>query len=495
MIGIFSAKSAHPLLDSREAKRIFAALVHHDSLEAVTEATAWLESLPAATGFKLDWRLQCALEIDAAVISHTEHLTQGYLLQGRAGRLGDAELWQLNHDYWRQLAAVYADCVARQRANPKEARIIQSSLPLFHTRMIHAQAQQLKWDQFRYGPISANFWADLGTAYLAAVAAKTGETRLPLYPGKPPTCGEAEYLKALVFHASSMDQLQPLQVELAGRLIAYFLPHFALMREAWPAGMYWVDAAQPLPPMRLTKVPEATPTLRFFSCTHAVAAVTALLAVLRAEQRVPPDIDLGGSFDAAKVIPVVEHLALYWAPTPPTRSHTRRRMNTWLTVVHGFAPAYQRLSGAVAAASEESWLVEDVSLGGLGAQVPVARNNRIRIGALIGMQPGGGENWLIGIVRRYARSAPDHAAVGIETLSKNPRAVLADARGLPTECLLLDNLETGARVRMALLPEALEDNMALVFDLDGKRVRLHPQETLETGVDFVIASFLVQSLS
>ena len=76
---------------------------------------------------------------------------------------------------------------------------------------------QLKWKQFRYGPVDPAFWQTLGGIYLAAVEAKTAQKPLLLYPGGGETTVESEYLKALIFHASAMDNLKPLQIEIAER--------------------------------------------------------------------------------------------------------------------------------------------------------------------------------------------------------------------------------------------------------------------------------------
>jgi hypothetical protein len=160
----------------------------------------------------------------------------------------------------------------------------------------------------------------------------------------------------------------------------------------------------------------------------------------------------------------------------------------WRTRVH------RKLAGNSSAADGvESWVIDDVSLGGLGAQVASNRNDWIHIGALVGMLPEGGDNWLLGIVRRYVRTGPNQASVGIETVSKVPRAVFADAGGLPTEALLLDAPEVGEYARMILPANALEDQVALMFPLDDKNARLHPRETLAKGIDFVVANFFVQS--
>ena len=260
--------------------------------------------------------------------------------------------------------------------------------------------------------------------------------------------------------------------------------------------MYWVDVAKPLPPTRLAKLPEITPTLRFFNGTRALEAVAKTIEQIRNAGRVPPGINLGAQYEVDTVIPVLEHLALCWAPKPPMRSNTRHRMNSPLKVVNGLEAVHRRLSGQVSGTEGiEAWVVDDASLGGLGAQVTVSRNDWIRIGALIGMQPEGGDNWLIGIVRRYARSGPNQGSVGIETVSKTPRAVFADAGGLHTEALLLDLPEVGEYARMLVPANVLEATVALVFTLDGKNARLHPRETIETGADFVIANFFVQSFS
>ncbi|PKO83720.1 MAG: hypothetical protein CVU17_06440 [Betaproteobacteria bacterium HGW-Betaproteobacteria-11] len=498
MISLFSPKADHPLLDAREARRVFAELAAREAPEALEEATAWLESLPGAEGFKLAQRLETVLRLDEAVIRHARQLTQAYLLRGRAGNLDGSRLWLLNHDYWQQLAAVYRDCLERwQGAGKPERETVGANLSLFHARTLHALGMRLRWDQFRYGPISAEFWLDLGTAYLAAVEADSERKGVSLHAtagmADAPTTGEAEYLKVLVFNASAMDQMTPLQIEAAARLIAYFLPHLVLIREVWPTSMYWVDATKPQPPARLGRLPEVTPGLRFFTCTRAVEAVTTLRQAIQAGQPLPAS--LGAGIDTATVLAVLEHLAMYWSPQPPVRNHVRRPLTSRIAVVHGLAAAHARLTGRADASEVESWAVDDISLGGMRAQAQVGRRDWMHVGALLAIQPEGGDNWLIGITRRYTRTAPNQASVGIETLTKKPRAVNADAEGLATDCLLLDDLVVGETARLALPRTAAGEQVALTFSLDGKQARLFPTEKLETWDDFVIARFLAQSFS
>ncbi|KAF0166523.1 MAG: hypothetical protein FD157_471 [Rhodocyclaceae bacterium] len=496
MLGFFSSKTVHPLADSREAKRILAEIASREPQSAVEDANAWLESLAADESFKLAQRLELILKLDEATLAQARRLGRDYPVMGGGSRVLESRQWQLGHGYWQQLVSAYLGCLDGYRAAEKENDAIRPQLPLLYGRLIHALAAQFKWKRFRYGPVGPEFWQTLGAIYLAAVDAKAAQKPFSLYAGSPEGTIEAEYLKVLVFHASSLDNLQPLQIEIAERFIAYFLPYFSLIRELLRENVYWVDAAKPLPPTRLAKLPEVTPTLRFFNGTRAMEAVGKTIEQIRSEMRVPPGINLGAQYEVDVVIPVLEHLAMCWAPKPPMRSNVRRRIHSGMKVANGLAGVHQRLSGRSSGTEGlDAWAVDDVSLGGFGAQVPVSRNDWIRIGVLVGMQPEGGENWLIGIVRRYVRTGQSQGSVGIETISKTPRAIFADAGGLQTEALLLDTLEVGEYARMALAANALEDKMALVFDLDDKKARLHPRETLMTGPDFVVANFFVQSFS
>ena len=498
MLGFLFNKTTHPLADAREVKRILAGITSSEPLNAMEDAGAWIESLAADQSFKLAQRLDLLLRLDQAALAQARRLGRDYPALEGAGRAKEARQWELGHSYWQQLAVAYLDCIACYRTAEKEEEAIRPLLPLIYGRLIEALASQLKWKRFRYGPVEPEFWMTLGAVYLAAVDAKVAQKSMSFYAGHAESTIEAEYLKVLIFQATSVDNLQPLAIEIAERFIAYFLPYFSLIREVRRDNVYWVDAAKPLPPTRFAKLPEITPTLRFFNGTRAMEAVAKTIEQIRSEGRVPPGINLGAQYDIATVRPVLEHLAMCWAPKPPMRSNVRRRINSGLKVVNGLPGMHKRLAGDsrdTQVVAEEAWVIDDVSLGGFCAQATVSRDDWIRIGALIGMQPEGGENWLVGIVRRYVRTGLNQGSVGIETLSKTPSAVFADAGGLQTEALLLDVLEAGKYVRMALPANAFEETVGLVFTVDQKTARLHPRDAIETGSDFVVANFFVQSFS
>lgn len=493
MLGLFSAKPNHPLADAKEAKRVLAELPAEEPAAALDGATAWLESLVATEEFKPERRLDLIFQIDEAVLPQTRRLGRDYLTARRLTRSQEFKLWQLCRGYWAEMAQAYEDSLRRYQQGEKGADGIKNSLALLYARLLHAYGARFKWDQFRYAPVAGSFWSDVGAAYLGAEQARLARQEVGLYASTP-SSPEAEYLKMLVFHASSMDKLLPLEIEVAERLIAHFLPGFVFTAEARPDNVYWVDSGKPLPPTRLAKLPEVAPTLRFFSTGGALTAVAELRERIDRSGTLPAEINFGGQYSPRVVLPVLDHLAMCWSPKPPMRSHTRHRVKSRIAVVGGDLPAvHQRLfkpgPGEPAA---ESWVVEDVSQGGMGAQVPLRSNDWLKIGAVLAIQPEGGDNWLVGIIRRLARDSDSQGSVGIETLSKSPRAVAANCGGLMTEMVLLDPLRDDQPVRALLPASAWEEDVLVVLSLDGAEARLVPDALLESGADVAIGRFRPQ---
>src|SRR6185503_17575008 len=61
----------------------------------------------------------------------------------------------------------------------------------------------------------------------------------------------------------------------------------------------------------------------------------------------------------------------------------------------------------------------NVSAGGFGALVMVAKCDWLKVGALVAAQPEGAP-WLVGTVRRMTKVSGQEMRVGVETLSRSP---------------------------------------------------------------------------
>jgi hypothetical protein len=201
--------------------------------------------------------------------------------------------------------------------------------------------------------------------------------------------------------------LMPLQVEMADRLIAHFLPGFVFSADCRPDSVYWVDAAQRRGASAADPKPrEQRPGLRFFSAGPALTALEELIHVVERGE-MPTTLNLGGEYSQKVLLPVLRHLRLYWALRPPQRRHQRHPLTTSIAVLQGFEHSYVVFSGAVPRLTREagvqSAMLEDVSLGGFRACFDDAGGERIKLGALLCMQAEGGDNWLLGAARRINR--------------------------------------------------------------------------------------------
>ena len=173
-------------------------------------------------------------------------------------------------------------------------------------------------------------------------------------------------------------------------------------------------------------------------------------------------------------------------------------MKTRISVLQGFDDCFTLFSGDVARLGKErtaeSWVVEDVSLGGFRARVEVL-SAWLKIGALMCLQPEGGENWVLGVVRRFSQEAEGHAHVGIKALSRQARSVELRPRSsgfsatgaIPGICLL-EGDESG-EIRLAMPLGSFDVRESLEFIDGGKRYLLSPIELETSGSNYEIGRY------
>ena len=492
MLRIFSGKSDHPLADTKSARELFERLIHSDPFEALDEIDSWLESASGDEEIKPQRRVDVLLQLDDIGTTAARKLAREYLVLSGKNHSRNDRLWQAARKFWRQLAASYWGLLNQFEADKKLRDEMRSALPVMQMRLLRAYGGGLKWDKFNYAPLEPDLWLNAGRLYLEAEKNRWLEKKLVLGDGTPTTIA-AEYLRLLLFHAASMDRLQPLEMELAEQLLAYFLPAYSLTAQVRPENVYWVDAAKPLPPMRLAKLPEPTPTLRFFATANACSAIEVLCNEISKAQSVPTELVLNQQFPVATVITVLRHLAAFCAPQPPVRTHVRHQVKSRMQVVVGFPAALATLRGN--GPSGGSWTVEDVSRGGMRAQAVLTNHEGLGIGSLVAMCPEGGDNWLIGIVRRIGRESQTLGNVGIETVGRAPGVVDFDSEGLRGEGLLLDSAPSAGEGTLLLVsPGVWQDSRPLTFIHDGRRCRLRPYEEQQRGNDYVIGRYWVDIL-
>lgn len=502
--GWFGQKDGHPLLDPRQLQRVIDELPRDNAFKALDEIAGWLESLLAAGGLPVDRMFNAVRQLEDAAAPLVRRLTQEYLHTLRLSRNEEKRLWTICHGFWVLLASAYERLLSQPAERPDALKALLGPVC---TRLIAALRGVVKWEQFRYGPTLEAIWLRIGQAMLTAEASGVATRPLALGGQLGNSSPALEFQKTAVFHAASLDSLLPLEIELSERLVSHFLPQFHFSLEAEHDSVYWVDLAQARPPLRMARMPaQMQPTQRFFKPGAGHQAIVALLDGLERGSDVPAEINLGAQYPAKMLIPVLRHLAAYLAPVPPQRRHDRHRVKHRMAVLNGLVNTFVVFSaefgGRATGLQLESWVVDNVSRGGFGAVLNTLPGEWLRVGALLAMQPEGGDNWLLGCVRRYHRESDSDARVGIQTLAREVRAVELQLRaassyaavaGVPA--LLLADGNAADEVRVVLPASSFDLREVFEYRQDGCRYLLEALALVEHTADFDLARYRVTRLA
>jgi hypothetical protein len=251
-------------------------------------------------------------------------------------------------------------------------------------------------------------------------------------------------------------------------------------------------------PLRAVRPPAPAAGLRCFGAGAALGEVKALAERIRATAAVPATLEAGAPGGADQVLEVLEHLAMYWSPQPPERKHQRHSVKSRLNVTNGLQGVIETLGESASlsfdGSATESWVVENVSAGGFGAIISQVKGDWLRVGALVAMQPEGGSNWVVGLVRRVNKTTGQQARVGIQTLSRSPAVsqfVISGSRGGTSEqgVLLKGDDAASAEVQIALRPGVFAPGQNLEATRGGRQHVYLPTGFGESAEDYEIGRF------
>ncbi|HUO44390.1 MAG TPA: hypothetical protein VMT94_05690 [Burkholderiales bacterium] len=501
-MALFASKPDHPMADIRQAKTYIAELPA-DAYKAIEEITYWLDSVTREE-FKADHRLALIDLLDQAAKNHQRKLSQDYVATERKQKFLETRLWKAVFEFWKALGDAYLRCIEQYQAG---AGAIKKDLPVIVARALRALTLQLKWELLRYGPIEDRIWADIGRLYQFADTRYFTTDQIAIYPGAHGASSvQTEFLKAVMLGVSSTDGLVPLRQEIAERVVAHFGGLFTLQPQPGEGCNYFLDLAMREPPARVRKGVTAGPTTRFFGAGRALPALYKLMQDIKQKDGVPSDVYLGGNFETALVLAVLQHLAMYWSDHAPARDSERRKIATRLTVVHGYPEIVAALGAHADAVSlvfdepdGESWIVENVSDGGYGAIIPQVRGDWICVGAVVGVKTETAKAWGAGVIRRLTRDKFEQRCVGIQLLSKSATAVrLAPAGNVSSlnatregdQAILLSVApDKNGEIELLLRVGSFTTGQSLDMSVGGKSYLLMPSKLIEGGDDFDWARF------
>lgn len=488
------SKSDHPMADLKEARRLLEEVPGADAWKALDELIHWHGSVRDAADFKPEHRAQLVLMIDEAAQAPLRKLQREYLSRPNQSRFQEQRLWTAIQGYFSAAANGLITCIDLNANGAKGADALKQHLPVLLVRALRSLAGQIRWQYMRYGPLEDALWAEVARIYAWAEGRKLTQTRVAAYPGTPADAlPEQEFLRAVMLAASSPGSLLPAEIEIAERVIAQVSAAFRITPDQQPDLAHWIDLASGHPPLRLARPPKHAPTLRFFAAAGAVQELDKLIKSVESTGVVPPNLGLAGTHDPEAVLEVLRHLALYWSPKPPERRHPRHRVKSRLNVSGGLEGVFSALEAGLSLDFDhsriENWIVEDVSAGGFGASIPQLKGEWLKVGALVALQPEGGDNWVIGVIRRLNRDTPQQGSVGIQSLARTAMVLPVRVKGVDDRdvmSVLLNPSLEAAEAQLLTPPGTLIAGVSLEFDYQDKTVMLMSATVAEQGGDYEI---------
>lgn len=499
----------HPLADPKTAKTTLAAIVAQSPVMALEVLAGHLESVREAVGLTASRIFDIVDAIDVAAKPITRRLGTEFLKPGTAAnRASQMRIAHVTGNYWNSLATAYRMLLEMIETADPSAGVLKPRVALIAARAIRAFNLHLKWRLLRYVPVDVRLWGSLARVWSVADRRGVARDKVVVYPGAwGESSVERELLKALMLSVSSTDSLPKLQVEIVERLCAQYSEFFS-MQQAPSTGVHFqFDTEADRAPSRSTG--DAGHGARFFGPSEAAVPLKQLAQDIRLTGTVPSTVNLGGDYPAQDLIEVLEHLARYWSPMPPSRRENRRASDERVHVVHGF----DRVLAAVDAdefgwsddeIAAEDWSADNESAAGIGLVVPPGHGEWVALGELVGIKYGEeGAAWGAGIVRRITQIGDGQRYVGIELHSRGVIRVLLHALradgshhpdpALAVNAMLLPSASDNSlgRLTMDLLMRlgSFSPRDSYGLTLYGMDYLLVPKATAAAGDDYVIVSY------
>lgn len=485
--------SLHAFAQLQSVEQLAQDISQSTPFEAITGITPLMDSLSdtPASELAFEERAKIIFSLDEAAQLHARSYIERFLALGRSAATERRSLWALARGYWATVFDAYVELLAALRADD-HAEPQQEVVAQVVVRAIRAAVLRAKWDAFGHSGMDQSIWACLNDGY--ALAVFRGAEHIPVRPRSDrttETTAEREYARAMALMSLGLEQLDPMRVELTTSLVHYILPQLVLSDVPSSTSCLWVDVASTMGPNRLLNPPQH-PRLPRYLCGASAALSLRSLLELAMNGQLPPGLPLQQRGGVEMLASVIGRMIRIWSNEQAQRLHRRHAMTGQMQVVTGFSAFVTKLLGD--ATEPQLWQVQDASVKGLG--VRVADLGSVRVGSLVGFRATDGNQWCVGVVRRFKRtgwsetSVSEQVTIGVEKIGADPEVALADDGAQPLRIMLLDPLQKNVPIRVLLPVPAPLAKQALYLVGPHGTLKLLPVDTLETGVDFAIRSYL-----
>ena len=484
----------------------FSATLPADPASMLEKIGARLEGVHRITDVRVAEAIELVQAADLQGKDLVRELRTRFVAGGADTKSSDnVRIWEVVSHYSSQLASAYVALVGLFQTYAKGWVEAGDKLPMVIARAIRATSSRMTWQRMGYRPVDSGIWETL--SQLLSYAEDKGLLSAQVLVYEEKSTFQREFVKPLMLAMSAVDNLPPVEVDIAGSVIAYFAERFELQSYPTKSCYFLINVDQWTPAERYRSGETVRLGSRFFGPGDAISEVEKLAARLAEGANSANQIKLHEFADIETVVRVLAHLERHWSNTRPERREVRRHSLSEIAVVPGFSEIVKCIESndlSVKYEDEEEfeiWAVENESEGGYGTVLPVERGKKLRVGELIAIRPSGSRVWGVGVIRRLL-AVQDVARryVGIQMLARGIQAVqLMNAKSgerTGTGLLLPSHVGNSAgkgEINLLLPAGGFSPDFNLEMRVYDKRYLLEPQIALETGDDFVVARFRIQA--
>jgi hypothetical protein len=465
------------------------------SLEEITNALA---SLRAATDPDLlARRAELVDDLDVRGRERARSLTE--TMDAATPKTADQRrVWSSLGNFWREDALALTGVLKEYFVGAKGFQRLTRSLDERIVRTIRSFGTLVRVLSLRYAPLRDELWKEVGFVYALAEQRSIAETEVTV-DGRA-TTAQKEFLRLVMFASGAPENLTPSQQELADRIAAASVGGFDVSSQPRLGSIYWIDLATSRGPQRYIKSVEGSPTMRFFTAMRALESVDLAIGSALVNGALPQSFAELPRSDPNEILTVLRHLRGHWSTRLPARRHKRVPVHSEIKVAWGLdsildlldPPRRQFLIDMATGAPLATWTTEDVSHSGLSARAPQADDEWLAIGTLVAMQVSKRAAWQLGVVQRLRRTPSGDILVGIEMLSRAPRAVTAVpdrlGPGASESAIILSELKGGTEAGMLISPGRHVPTTAFFVRAGNKSYRLDQEQVVRSGADYELVN-------
>ena len=481
----------------KSAQQLLNDLPKTDALEVLDEIGHWIEALfDPSNGFRLDHQFAVLRMLDDAAHPHLRKITQSYFAVVPPALLQENRLWGAINSYSTFCDLGYLDLLIGMQQGEKGKSGIKSSTGLICARGIYAVFGKLECMAVRYMQPDPQLWKHLAEFYAFAEAEQCLDEPVSLYAGMGANTVRHLFGCGVMWYTSAAGSLRPLDLHIAKRLISHFSKSFTIGEQCREDSLFTFDLANPSPPARVkesgTMYP---PSIRFVGSGGAPGQLGNISKTLD-KGLVPEELNMGVAYSAETVADVAQHLTVCCNFPLPSRRHQRRKIKMRINVLDGFFNMVEQTNVDVNLNDHlsENWEVEDISANGLSCVLPAGQASTVKIGTLIGLQPGKSLHWGAGIVRRLSRDGQNNLHVGVKILANKVECVVLRDKGsinnTEQRALFLDRPEEqGGESWILMKSDTFTSSYSPTMKLGGQSFLMLPLGLEEKGVDFDIVRY------